>query len=98
MVVVIVWSLDLQLHMQLVPMTNRVVGSLDTDTTLCEKCVSDIATGRWFSSGSPVSSINKTCSHDIAEILLKVALNTIHFRVLILHLESHYPSRTPIDS
>jgi hypothetical protein len=26
--------------------------------------------------GSPVSSTNKTGSHDIAEILLKVALNT----------------------
>ena len=27
--------------------------------------------------GTPVSSINKTDRHDIAEILLKVALNTI---------------------
>jgi hypothetical protein len=34
-------------------------------------------TGRWFSPGSPVSSINKTDWHDIAEILLNVALNTI---------------------
>ena len=33
-------------------------------------------TGRWFSPVPPVSSINKTDSHDIAEILLKVALNT----------------------
>jgi hypothetical protein len=32
-------------------------------------------TGRWF---SPVSSTNKTDRHDIAEILLKVALNTIN--------------------
>jgi hypothetical protein len=31
-------------------------------------------TGLWF---SPVSSTNKTYRHDIAEILLKVALNTI---------------------
>jgi len=31
----------------------------------------------WFSPGSPVSSINKTERHDITEILLKVALNTI---------------------
>ena len=30
-----------------------------------------------FSPGTPVSSINKTDCHDIAEILLKVALNTI---------------------
>ena len=33
--------------------------------------------GRWFSPGPPVSSINKTDRHDITEILLKVALNTI---------------------
>jgi hypothetical protein len=31
---------------------------------------------QWFSLGMPVSSINKTDHHDIAEILLKVALNT----------------------
>jgi hypothetical protein len=30
-----------------------------------------------FSPGLPVSSINKTGRHDITEILLKVALNTI---------------------
>jgi hypothetical protein len=30
-----------------------------------------------FSSGTPVASINKTNRHDITEILLKVALNTI---------------------
>jgi hypothetical protein len=33
--------------------------------------------GRWFSLGTPVSSTNKTDRHDITEILLKVALNTI---------------------
>jgi hypothetical protein len=31
----------------------------------------------WFSHGTPFSSINKTDCHDITEILLKVALNTI---------------------
>jgi hypothetical protein len=31
----------------------------------------------WFSPGTPVSSTNKTNRHDITEILLKVALNTI---------------------
>jgi hypothetical protein len=31
---------------------------------------------RWFSSGTPASSTTKTGRHDIAEILLKVALNT----------------------
>ena len=31
--------------------------------------------GRWFSPGTPASSTTKTVLHDIAEILLKVALN-----------------------
>ena len=34
-------------------------------------------TGLWFSLGIPVSVTNKSDSHDITEILLKVALNTI---------------------
>ena len=33
--------------------------------------------GQWYSPGTPVSSTNKTNCHDITEILLKVALNTI---------------------
>ena len=33
--------------------------------------------GQWFSPGTPVSSTNNTDCHDIAEILLKVALNPI---------------------
>ena len=37
-----------------------------------------LATDRWFSPGTPVSSINKIDHHDIAEILLKVAFNTIN--------------------
>jgi hypothetical protein len=36
-----------------------------------------LAHGRWFSPGTPASSTTKTGGHDIAEILLKVALNTI---------------------
>ena len=35
-----------------------------------------LAHGRWSSSGTPASSTTKTGPHDIAEILLKVALNT----------------------
>jgi hypothetical protein len=34
-------------------------------------------TGLWFSLDTPVFSTNKADCHDIAEILLKVALNTI---------------------
>jgi hypothetical protein len=33
-----------------------------------------LAHGRWFSLDTPASSITKTARHDIAEILLKVAL------------------------
>jgi hypothetical protein len=43
----------------------------------CDKVCQWLATGQWFSPGTPVSSINKAYLHDIAEILLKVALNTI---------------------
>ena len=35
-----------------------------------------LAHGRWFSPGALASSTTKTGRHDIAEILLKVALNT----------------------
>jgi hypothetical protein len=34
-----------------------------------------LAHGRWFSSGTPASTTTKTGRHDIAEILLKAALN-----------------------
>ena len=35
-----------------------------------------LAHGLWVSPGTPASSTTKTGRHDIAEILLKVALNT----------------------
>jgi hypothetical protein len=35
-----------------------------------------LAHGQWFSQGTPASSTTKTGHHDVAEILLKVALNT----------------------
>jgi hypothetical protein len=35
-----------------------------------------LAHGRWFSPGTPASSTTKTGRHDIAEILLNMALNT----------------------
>jgi hypothetical protein len=46
-------------------------------TTLSDEICQWLATGRWFSPSTQVSSINKTDRHDITEILLKVALNTI---------------------
>jgi hypothetical protein len=46
------------------------------DTALCNKVCQWLAAGSWFSSGTPVSSSNKSDIHDINEILLKVAFNT----------------------
>jgi hypothetical protein len=46
-------------------------------TALCDKVCQWLVTGRWFSPGTPISSTNRIDRHDIAEILLKVALNTI---------------------
>jgi hypothetical protein len=51
------------------------------DTTLCDEVCQWLATNQWFSPGTPVSSTNKTDHHDIAEILLKVALNTINLNL-----------------
>ena len=51
------------------------------------------AAGLWFSLGTPVSSTNKTDCHNITEILLKVALNTItltpNIRLAILKWTHH---------
>ena len=81
----IVWWLDLQLPMQSImqnlsplklwvwiPLRRCVL-----DITLCDKVCQWLATGRWFSLGTLVSSNNKTDRHNITEILLKVALKTI---------------------
>ena len=43
--------------------------------TCSDKVYQLLAHGRWFSPGTPASSTTKTGCHDIAEILLKVALN-----------------------
>ena len=44
-----------------------------------------LAHSRWFSLGTPATSTTKTGHHDIAEILLKVALNTKNHQ--IIHVE-----------
>jgi hypothetical protein len=53
------------------------------DTTLCDKVYQLLAHGRWFSPGTPASSTTKTGRYDIAEILLKVALNTIKIKIIV---------------
>ena len=45
--------------------------------TLCDKVRQWLATSRWFFPSPTVFSTNKNDHHDITEILLKVALNTI---------------------
>ena len=42
--------------------------------------------GLWFSPVTPVSSTNKTDRHDMTEIVLKVALNTITLNLLRFHI------------
>jgi len=37
-------------------------------TTLCDKVCQWLVAGRWFSPGTPVSSINKTNRHDVYSI------------------------------
>ena len=48
-----------------------------TRATLCDRVCQWLVVGRWFSLGAPVSSANGTDSQDVAEVWLKVVLNTI---------------------
>jgi hypothetical protein len=48
-----------------------------------------LAHGRWFFPGTPASSTTKTGHHDIAEILLKVALNTKNQSIMYLGKEKY---------
>ena len=54
---------------------NYKKGALDSQPASV-KVYQLLAHGRWFSPVTPASSTTKTGRHDIAEILLKVALNT----------------------
>ena len=69
------------------------------DITSCDKVCEWLATGRWF---SPVSSTSKTDHHDITEILLKVALNTIsqtnQTRVNLVTFEDNFQFLTILSS
>ena len=58
------------------------------DPTLYDKICQWLAVGRWFSPGTLVSSTNKTDSHDITEILLKVAFNTITLTLLLMYAKT----------
>jgi hypothetical protein len=76
--------LDLQLPMQSVLITINVVRSNPVNGEVYSiphyvvKFVSNLRQVGGFSSDTPVFSTNKTDRHDIIQILLKVALNTIN--------------------
>ena len=53
------------------------------DKTLCDKVCQWLATCRWFSPGTPVSSTNRTDRRDITEILLKVVLSIITLTITL---------------
>jgi len=58
------------------------------DITLCDKAGQWLVAGLWFSTGTPVSSTNKTDRRDIADLLLKV-LNTKALtlaNVMLIHI------------
>ena len=60
---------------------SEINSTLDaTLSTLYDKVCQRLAAGRWFYMGTSVST-KKTDRHDITEILLKVALNTITLNI-----------------
>ena len=72
------WMYNYLCNQYILPLMLRVRISIKPRyAALCDKVCRWLVTGRWFSLGFPVSSTNKNDSHDITEILLKVALNTI---------------------
>jgi hypothetical protein len=76
-------SLDLTTHTSLSPIRRGFAPGFVNYKRGCtrltaasDKVYQLFAHGRWFSPGTPASSTTKTGRHDIAEILLKVVLNT----------------------
>ena len=57
---------------------------------LCHNVCQWLATGRWFSPGTQVSSTNKIDRHEITEMVLKVALNTITLTLLNIYILQLY--------
>ena len=56
----------------------------------CDKICQWLATGWLFYQGTPVSSTNKTDCLDVAEILLKVVLNTINQTIPIIDIHKKW--------
>jgi hypothetical protein len=59
-------------------------------TTLCDKVCQWFATGRWFSSYSPVSSINKTDRHNMTEILLNTIKPNQANQNILIHFTCYW--------
>jgi hypothetical protein len=88
-------SLDLTAHTSLTPIRRGLAPSFTNHKNGCTRLASDkayqlLAQARWFFQfpGTPAYSTTKTGCNDIAEILLKVALNTkiqIHIQINILY-------------
>jgi len=75
--------LDLTAHTSLSPIRRGFAPSFVNYIKECtrlavasDKVYQLLAQGRWFFLGTPAFSTTKTGRHDIAEILLKVALNS----------------------
>ena len=68
-------SLGLTAHTSQSPLRRGFVPSF-VNYKKVQKVYQLLGQGRWFSPSTPASSTTKTGRHDIAEIVLKVALNT----------------------
>jgi hypothetical protein len=83
-VVMLIWYLDLQIPIQSVPITTKVMSlnPVHGEAYMLQhyviKFVSDLWPVGGFFPDTLVSSTNKTDCHNVTEILLKVALNTIN--------------------
>ena len=88
--VMIIWQLDLQLPMQSVPIITKVVSLNPADGKVYSiqhyviymQFVSDLWQVGDFLWGTLVYCMNEAGNHNIAEILLKVVLNTINYKHL----------------
>jgi len=86
---------DLYQHMHtLFYLNQKCIFTVENNNTNTDRLMLPLLErGRWFSSGIPVSSTNKTDRHDITEILLKVGSNTLTLTLLSNYKSSHFYER-----